>query len=129
MLAAAVYGLKEPCELAPVVLEEMKGGRSGLIRLAGTVWEGPCWVCVTKAALVQDDGIYCFELVGCRVLKETGGPAVAEVLGYLETGAHGVIETRSSDGQVVLVPLVDEFVEFRLEERVLIIKAFDDFVV
>ncbi len=80
------------------------------------------WICVERgvlAARVRKDEFFVFQILGLPVFAvDEDGSVSAEpaghVEGFLETGAHGVLEVRTVDGQEVLLPVVEAYVRMDL---------------
>ncbi|MEQ9364877.1 MAG: hypothetical protein RIF32_11570 [Leptospirales bacterium] len=99
------------------------------------------WLCCERGQLAAAGDVYVFQLIGLAVHRrneqgETEAEAVATVTGYLETGAHGLLETRmrrstetGSEDVEVLVPLVPEYTELDLPNQRVYVRGYDDLIV
>lgn len=121
------------------------------------------WLCVEREQLAASGEVYVFQLLGLAVhrMDEQGGreaEVVGTVTGYVETGAHGILETRTvasfeklagagaeserpseaedgdaGEGQTgeveVLVPLVPEYTELDLDQGRVYVRGYDDLIV
>ncbi len=77
----------------------------------------------------SDDDLRGGDLIGFRVVDESGS-LYGEVAGWLESGAHDVIEIARSDGQSLLVPLIDETVaDIDVDARRIIVRDLTPFAV
>lgn len=94
------------------------------------------WVCVERAHLAagaKDDEFFVFQVLGLPVFavdeqgKVAGAEPVGRVEGYLETGAHGVLEVRTGDGNEVLLPVVETYVHLDLAAGRIEVRDFEDF--
>ncbi len=135
ILEPAVEGRFGEGELFPLTLKRC--GPRGLKTWVDAEWEAGedfplepegCWICVEKSTLLKNSGdIYYFQLVGCQVKEESEAPSVGRVERIRETGAHAILEIRLETGEEILIPLVDEYVEIRLEESLLLIPRLREF--
>ena len=129
-LAPTVQGLHDDSESFQAVLMQVGGSlRSGWAEFSGVPDDlDGWWICVPRVDLLADGDLYSFQLIGCRVVRSLGGDELARVVGYYETGAHGVLVTNLPDGGEVLVPLVDEHVQLHLEDGEVLVPHFEDFI-
>ena len=91
-------------------------------------WEIPpgAWVYVEDADFAAAESIYFYQIRGLKVQDETGTER-GEILDYLETGASGVLILKLGEREI-MVPIVDQFVEFRLKEGHVLVKSLEDFL-
>lgn len=86
------------------------------------------WLCVPAAELTKRTDLYVFELRAMGVRQAKDGPDVGAVLGYIETGAHGVLVVEHPQHGELMIPFIDEFVEVNKAERWLLIPRLEEFV-
>ena len=96
------------------------------------------WVCVERRQLIEaTSDVFIFQLIGLAVYPvdesgERGAEPIAVVTGYMETGAHGLLETRTlprGDAEVeVLVPLVPEYAELDLPNGRVYVRGYEDLI-
>lgn len=91
-------------------------------------WEIPpgTWVYVEDVDFASGDDIYFYQIRGLKVQDETGAER-GEVLDYLETGASGVLVLRIAEREV-MVPIVDQYVEFRVPQGHVLVRSLEDFL-
>jgi len=137
LLTAAIQGPNENGEFFRAFIKDVKlrerDGQAQIERttpvMAPEALVG-CWLCVPKSRLLEDStSVYCFQLLGCRIQESPESEAIARVDDYFETGAHGVLGTVMEDGREVLLPFLESFVELRLEEGIIIVPRYRDFIV
>lgn len=100
------------------------------------------WLCCERGQLTASgDDVYVFQLIGLAVhrINEAGereAEPVAVVTGYLETGAHGLLETRttvpikSEAAEIeVMVPIIPEYAELDLPNGRVYVRGYEDLIV
>ncbi|MCR9144539.1 MAG: hypothetical protein NXI24_20035 [bacterium] len=98
------------------------------------------WLCCEREQLAATGEVYVFQMIGLAVHRRNGEgepfeeQPVATVTGYIETGAHGLLETRTlatgdAEPIEVLVPLVPEYAELDLPNKRVYVRGFDDLIV
>ncbi len=134
MLTPAVEELKDENRIEPVKILRRSGrSKKGWIdvELPGGISPESLtghWICIPKSELGKRKGeLYYFQIVGLQVKTEPEGDVCGVVENVFETAAHGVASVRTPDGREILVPLVDEWVTFHLDQGLLIIPNFSEF--
>lgn len=84
------------------------------------------WIYAEDADFAADGDIYFYQIRGLRVFDEQGRER-GTVLDYIETGASGVLVLGIEEREV-MVPVVDEYVEFRLKAGCVLVKSLEDFL-
>jgi ribosomal 30S subunit maturation factor RimM len=129
---------------ARLVFRSIKANRKGRVVLEGpddTVFVPPVdspdldgwWLCLNQQQLAgPGPDVYVFQLIGLAVHAARGEQRdpepLATVTGYIETGAHGVLETKTADGVEVLVPFVPEYTELDLDAGRVYVRDFADLI-
>ena len=129
MLDPARKGLLTDGELRPARLKSRKvTGNKGMVVVepqSGGPLDAGMWICIEKRLLEATQGIYLYQIIGIPVY--CAGIDRGVIKDYFETGAHGVLVVKASDGHEIMVPYVDEFVRVDLANQRAEIEALDDF--
>ena len=67
------------------------------------------WLFVDDQGLQNSDSdLYAFQLLEFHVVDQATGASDARIIGYQETGAHGILEVELPDHRLILVPLIPQ---------------------
>ncbi|HMU82881.1 MAG TPA: PRC-barrel domain-containing protein [Leptospiraceae bacterium] len=117
-------------DLKPATMDAMrptKDGASARIVCDLEVDLTGSWVYAARELWAEKDSVYVYEILGARIVDSEGKDR-GEVKDYFETGSTGVL-TVDSGGKVVMIPSIDQFVDYsRLKEGIIIVPTFDDFL-
>lgn len=136
ILEVSRSGPDERGKYLPVSVDKIKliGSTKGRARLTGSLPEHVIglWICVEISRLNRKkDEFYVYEILGLPISRSVDGEVIANVINYIENGAHGVIEVELLDKNMsdsLLVPMLSHVVDFTKDRKGLVIESLDDYI-
>jgi len=120
-----VLDLKYQGKKGRVVLQEREEGGS----LDPEQYIG-AWLCLPRADFTsrEPNELYLVELKGLPVRAEPNGAQLARVEDFFETGAHGVLVTRTPEGMDCLIPFHEDFIDWTTDKSCILIPRYNEFL-